>query len=57
MLGIKEVAQILGVSEMTIRRHIMNGDIKTIRYGRKYVIDANEMVKLKKYGFPAKLKK
>ena len=46
LVGIKELAIILGKSENSIRYHIKMGRIKpTLRFGRSMSFDPNEVVK------------
>ena len=41
--SIKEAAEILGVTSLTIRNHIKRGNIKAQRLGRKYFIQHSEL--------------
>jgi len=56
MFTIKDVAKFLGISEITIRRHIYKGHIKTVRFGREYKIPKEELLRIRNEGFPAELK-
>ena len=48
MLSIKEIANILNVSEKTIRRHIRSGKIKSSKLGGTYRISKDEVLNLVK---------
>jgi excisionase family DNA binding protein len=43
LLTIKQAAERLNVTTMTVRRHIEAGDIPYIRPGREYLIDSDKL--------------
>lgn len=43
LLTIKQAADRLNVTTMTVRRHIESGDIPYIRPGREYLIDSDDL--------------
>lgn len=43
LLTIKQAAEQLNVTTMTVRRHIEAGDIPYIRPGREYLIDSDDL--------------
>lgn len=45
---IQEVAELLRVNQMTIRRWIKSGKIKSIKIGRKYLFNESELKRLLK---------
>lgn len=48
LLTIQEVAQMMRVSPVTIRRHIKEGDLSAVRVGRKIRVTKNAAYKLAK---------
>ena len=48
--SIREGAEMLGVSPMTIQRRIRSGAIKTIRFGRRRLIPADEIAAIMNRG-------
>lgn len=46
MLKVKEVSQILGLAEITIRQWIQNGKIKSKKIGRARRIPESEVLKI-----------
>ena len=55
MFTIKDVAMLLGISEVTVRRHIYKGHIRTVRFGREYKIPKEELMRIRNEGFPPDL--
>lgn len=55
MYNIKQAASLLGVCELTIRRHIYKNTIKAVRYGKQWRISPEEIAKIKKRGFSLNL--
>lgn len=51
MHTIKEVAQMLKVHEITILRHLENGNIKGVKIGKSWRISEEELEKIKREGF------
>jgi excisionase family DNA binding protein len=45
------VAEVLGVSEPTIRRYIANGTIRVVHFGSRRLIHADELARLTREGF------
>jgi excisionase family DNA binding protein len=43
LLSTAEVAEILGVSRISVFKKIQNGEIKAIKVGRNYVIERDEL--------------
>ena len=54
--NIKQVAKILHLSELTVRRHIYMGHIKFIKMGREYRILQEEVDRILNCGMPATYK-
>ncbi len=54
--GIKEVAELLHLSDLTVRRHIYMGHIKFIKMGRKYKISQEEVDRILNCGIPSTCK-
>lgn len=50
MLTIKDVARELNVHEITIFRHIKNGDIKGVKIGKSWRISQEELDRIKHNG-------
>jgi excisionase family DNA binding protein len=45
------VAEILSISEPTIRRYIQNGTIRVVHFGSRRLIHADELARLARDGF------
>lgn len=45
--SVQEVAEILGLSEQTIRKLIHEGNLKAIRLGRTYRVPYESLIKLR----------
>lgn len=45
--SVQEVAEILGLSEQTIRKLIHEGNLKAIRFGRTYRVPYESLIKLR----------
>ena len=56
MFNIKETASVLGISEITVRRHIYNGHIHAVKIGRGYKISRQEIERIKREGFDERLR-
>jgi excisionase family DNA binding protein len=50
VLDIKEAANVLSLSPWTIRRYITDGKLKTVRLGRRVLIEPSELQRLVEEG-------
>jgi excisionase family DNA binding protein len=46
LLGIEDVALMLGISPWTVRKYVANGILPSVRIGRRVLIEPGEIQKL-----------
>jgi excisionase family DNA binding protein len=43
LIGIRDAAAALGLSHWTVRKHIRHGKIRTVRIGRRVLVEPREL--------------
>jgi excisionase family DNA binding protein len=49
-IGTKELSRRLGIHYQTVMRHVKNGNIKSVRYGKLYRITFEEVARIEREG-------
>jgi excisionase family DNA binding protein len=53
-VGTKALARRLGIHYLTVMKHIKNGNIRSVRYGKLYRIPLEEVERIEREGFVPK---
>lgn len=46
-------AELGGISPWTLRKHISRGTVRVVRIGRRVMLDADELARIRKDGLPS----
>lgn len=46
LIGVRDAAAALGLSHWTVRKHIRHGKIRTVRIGRRVLVQPGELKRL-----------